>query len=412
MQDVKTTSMTLPAFGNWVGEGSEAGTVSISKGAGGCVETAAFSISICFWNNSGVVLVGGSGWAGMRLRRTVAGKACVWGLLCACTVTAQMPENASSPTLHVYTNLVQIPTLVLGRDHKPIAQIDERRFFVSLDGGPKLRATHARLEGDDPILLTILIDLSPSNPWAMLEPGEAIANLASLSLHTKDEVSIYALGCELIHFGDPGATDSASLTRQVDLVLQQSQSLDERDAKGRCGNRLYLWDSLATIVQQMSKRPGRRVILAVTDGVDRGSRNSWNALRDFAQTRSVAIFGLIPPEELRVNNITQNEVPFNEVCQLSGGILLPTSAKDLGKQLAWAVTLIRGRYIVEFPRPVTTVGAHHSMDITISRSHAFIRPTGAGVPTVDPAILNDPTTVPSDLSRTPQLGNRKILRPQ
>jgi hypothetical protein len=41
---------------------------------------------------------------------------------------------------------------------------------------------------------------------------------------------------------------------------------------------------------------------------------------------------------------------------LSGGILLPTPAQDLGKQLAWAVTLIRGRYIVEFPRPVTTVG--------------------------------------------------------
>ena len=40
---------------------AEAGTVSILKGAGGCVETAAFSISICFWNNSGVMLVGGIG---------------------------------------------------------------------------------------------------------------------------------------------------------------------------------------------------------------------------------------------------------------------------------------------------------------------------------------------------------------
>ena len=73
--------------------------------------------------------------------------------------------------------------------------------------------------------------------------------------------------------------------------------------------------------------------------------------------------------------------------------------------------LIRGRYIVEFPRPVTTVGGHYSMDITISRRQALIRPTGAGVPTDDPAILNDPTTVPPDLSRTPELGNRKILTP-
>jgi hypothetical protein len=192
------------------------------------------------------------------------------------------------------------------------------------------------------------------------------------------------------------------------MVLQQSRSQDQRDTKRRCQNPLSLWDSLATIVQTLSKRPGRRVILAVTDGVDRGSRNSWNALRFFAQTRSVAIFGLVQPADLRN---TQNEAPFNDVCQLSGGILLPTSAEDLGKQLAWAVMLVRARYIVEFPRPVTTVGGHYSMDITISRQAAFIRPAGAAIPIDDPAILNDPTTVPPDLSRTPQLGNRKILAP-
>jgi hypothetical protein len=339
------------------------------------------------------------------MQRTVAVRAYIWGLLCACSVIAQTSENISSPTLHVYTNLVQVPTLVLGHNHKPIAPVDERRFFVSLDGGRKLRATHARREGDDPISLAILMDLSQSDPGVMLGADQAIASLAPLSLHAKDEVSIYALDCELIHPTDQGATDAATLKRQVDLVLRQSQS---RDQKPGCQNPIDLWDSLATIVQTLSKRPGRRVILAVTDGVDRGSRNSWNAVRDFAQARSVAIFGLVQPGDLRH---TQNETPLDDLCQLSGGILLPTSAEDLGKQLAWAVTLIRGRYIVEFPHPVTTVGGHYSMDITISRRQVLIRPAGAEFPTDDPAILNDPTTVPSDLSRTPQLGNRKILTP-
>ncbi len=351
--------------------------------------------------------VGGSGWAGMRMRRTVA----VWALVCACSVAAQTPEDASSPTLHVYTNLVQIPTLVLGRDYKPTAQIDERSFFVSLDGGPKLQATHARLEGDDPISLAILLDLSQTNPGVMLRADEAIESLAPLSLHAKDEVSIYVLNCELIHPAVPGATDSVSLKEQVDLVLQRAQSLDESYTKQRCQKPLYLWDSLTNIVQNLSERRGRRVILAVTGGVDGGSRNSWNALRDFAQTRSVAIFGLVRHEDMRVNTVTQSETPFNQVCQLSGGMLLPTSAKDLGRQLAWAVTLIRGRYIVEFPRPVTTVGGSHGLAVTISGRDVFIRPTGAEVPTDDPAILNDPTTIPPDLSRTPQLGNRKIIAP-
>jgi hypothetical protein len=351
--------------------------------------------------------VGGSGWAGVRMWRTVAVRACIWGSLFACGVAAQTPESVGAPTLHVYTNLVQIPTLVLGTDRKPIAQIDERRFFVSIDGGRKFRVTHARLQGDDAISLAILMDLSQSNPGLLAWADKAIANLAP-SLREKDEVTIYALDCELIHPTDQGATDAAALKRQVDLVLRQSQSWDQSDTTRSCQNPINLWDSLASIVQMLSKQPGRRVILAVTDGMDRGSRNSWNELRDFAQTRSVAIFGLVQPADLL---ITPNEAPFDDVCQLSGGMLLPTPARDLKKQLAWAVTLIRGRYIVEFPRPVTAVGGHYSMDITISRHRAFIRPTGAGVPTDDPAILSDPTTVPPDLSRQPELGKRKVLTP-
>jgi hypothetical protein len=366
----------------------------------------AFPVYVCFWNNSGMMRIGVLGWAGVRMRRTVV-RACGLGLVCACSVAAQTPEDASSPTLHVYTNLVQIPTLVLGRDYKPIAPIDERRFFVSLDAGPKLQATHARLEGDDPISLTILLDVSQFNPgmsWA----AQAVESLAPVSLHAKDEVSIYVLNCELVHPAVPGATDSVSLKQQVDLVLQRSQSLDESHPKRKCQKPIYLWDALVSIVQKLSERSGRRVVLAVTNGVDRGSRNSWNELRDFAQSRSVAIFGLVQPGDMRA---TQSETPFNQVCQLTGGMLLPTPAKDLGKQLAWAVTLIRGRYIVEFPRPVTTVGGRHALDVTISRSQAFIRSSGAEVPTDDPAILNDPTTIPADLSRTPQLGNRKVLAP-
>src|ERR1700690_3084897 len=63
-----------------------------------------------------------------------------------------------APTLHVYTNLVQVPTLVLNRNGRPPAPIAEDRFFVSVDGGPKFRVTHARLEGDDPISLAIVLD--------------------------------------------------------------------------------------------------------------------------------------------------------------------------------------------------------------------------------------------------------------
>ncbi len=60
-------------------------------------------------------------------------------------------QEGVTPTLHVYTNTIQIPVLVLGSDRQPTGLIGGSRFEVSLDSGPKFRATHVRLEGDDPI---------------------------------------------------------------------------------------------------------------------------------------------------------------------------------------------------------------------------------------------------------------------
>src|ERR1039458_10536000 len=45
---------------------------------------------------------------------------------------ASIAQDEQVPTLHVYPNLVQVPTLVLGHDRKPIAPLVEGRFFVSL----------------------------------------------------------------------------------------------------------------------------------------------------------------------------------------------------------------------------------------------------------------------------------------
>jgi hypothetical protein len=72
-------------------------------------------------------------------------------------------------------------------------------------------------------------------------------------------------------------------------------------------------------------------------------------------------------------------------------------------------TLLRERYIVEFPRPFKSEGGEHSLVVTIDKSDAFIRSAGITVPIADPAVLADPMTVPSDPSRTPEYGKRRIL---
>jgi hypothetical protein len=93
-------------------------------------------------------------------------------------------------------------------------------------------------------------------------------------------------------------------------------------------------------------------------------------------------------------------------------MVLTADQKGLAERLKGFIRLVRGRYIVEFPHPLDTAGGMHGMEITIEKTEAFIRPAGISIPLDDPAILNDPNTVPQNPGDAPQLGKRKVLMPR
>ena len=183
--------------------------------------------------------------------------------------------------------------------------------------------------------------------------------------------------------------------------------------KSECKQPANLRDSLMVVTQALGEQPGRRVMLVVTDGVDRGSKTSWNGLRRFAQEQGVAIFGIVQLMDTDVGHNGQKnpEDVFQSVCEESGGNVLTASERSLAYELKQFTETVRARYIVEFPHPVDTKGGYHDMKITIANSNARILPAGIAVPKDDPAILNDPTTVPLDPADAPQLGKRKVISP-
>jgi hypothetical protein len=328
-----------------------------------------------------------------------------------CVGAAGAQETATT-TLHVYANTIQIPVLVLDAARQPIAPVAPSRFEISLDDGPKFRATHVRLEGDDPISLAILLDVSGKETDLMGKIDEAISNLAPPSLNSRDHVSIYALDCKLIRSLDNVPAEEGRLKSGVDAVLKSWKDRGGSRHGTDCQHRVHLWDALAFTTYALSNVPGRRVILVVTKGKDGGSKHPWNELRTYAQGAGVAIFGLryVPeePGHLYFLNIG-NEDPFNSLCELTGGMVLTASRRTEADELKRFMATVRGRYIVEFPRPYRSKGGEHSLVVTIDKSNAFIRSAGISVPIADPAVLADPMTVPSDPSRTPEYGKRSIL---
>ncbi|HEX4576390.1 MAG TPA: hypothetical protein VH117_03490 [Edaphobacter sp.] len=333
------------------------------------------------------------------------------------------PQDEPIHTLHVYANLLQVPTLVLGRNRERLkTPIAESRFSVSIDSGPWYRVTHVRPEGDDPISLAILLD--PSGDAAELMPkiDDAIAALAPLSLHPKDHVSIFGLDCTLVGSLNDAPADSLRLKTAVERALGPWTIRQQNKHEPECRASLHLWDVLAFISRELGKLPGRRVILAVSQGDDKGSVHPWNEVRFYAQTMGVAVFGLSyipqsPRATGRAYTQRNTEDPFRSLCELSGGIVMRADRGSLEDALKDFVTKVRERYIVEFPRPTKSLpGGHaemlpgeHGMEVKIAKGSYFIRPAGISVPIPDAALLADPTTVPSDPSLTPQPGTRKPL---
>jgi hypothetical protein len=329
---------------------------------------------------------------------------------------APVQQDEPIHTLHVYTNLIQIPTLVLGPNRERLVKpIAEGRFSISIDNGPLFRATHVRKEGDDPISLSILLDVSGDGAELMPKISDAIAALAPFSLHPRDHVSIYALDCSLVQSLNDVPAEGGQLKGGVEKALESWRLRKQNKKEPKCRQSVHLWDALAHITNELYKLPGRRVVLAVSQGDDKGSAHRWNEVRFYAQSLGVAVFGLsyLPKYAGAMGQMYphwSSEDPFRSLCELSGGLLTQTDPWSLDDVLKDFVTKLRERYIVEFPRPANSEPGELGMEVKIAKGDYFIRPAGISVPIPDPALLADPTTVPSDPSLTPEVGERKTMK--
>jgi hypothetical protein len=308
---------------------------------------------------------------------------------------------------------------VLGPNRERLkTPITEKRFSVRIDNGPWFRATHVRTEGDDPISLSILLDVSGDASKLMPKISNVIAGLAPLSLHPKDHVSIYVLDCSLVRSLNDVPAGASQLKLGVEKALESWRVRQQNWGVPSCRQTIHLWDALTYIAGEMYKQPGRRVILAVSQGDDEGSGRTWNEVRAYMQATGVAVFGMtyVPTAKEAGHDVFlrwSSENPFHLVCELSGGVVLLTHGNELEGTMERFMTMLRERYIVEFPRPANSTSGAHSMEVKIAKSDDFIRSAGISVPVPDAALLADPTTVPSDPTRTPEMGTRHPLeKPQ
>jgi hypothetical protein len=199
-----------------------------------------------------------------------------------------------------------------------------------------------------------------------------------------------------------------------------------------CKPTMQLWDSMASVLDDLDQQPGRRVLLAITDGEDTGSRTLWKDVMVHAQLRSEAVFGLLPmtmtvvklsesfnrietreTRHLESPSFGGTEDKFEQICVNSGGIPLQSSEHTTIFRLKEFTQMLRERYILEFPRAPNEEAGIHTIAVSYrKKSNLYIATTGITVPIASEDERESMKTIQSNPSLAPTEGNRKVLLPK
>lgn len=326
------------------------------------------------------------------------------------------PDYAAPYTLHVYSNLVQVPTLVLNQHGTVETGLQLSDFRMQLDAGPSFAPLSYRVEGKDPLNMALVVDVSAAVAPKQLARFQQNFRVAVSSLFTQeDKLSLYAINCVLgrSRVLQMAATDSG-IPHLLDEVIEKAKTGKADTADTGCAGQRRLWDAVALAVKHLESAPGRRVVLVLSDGADQVSMNNWNEVREFAAGLGVAVFGIrSQPMLLSPNRAgglqSAREDVFDLLCGGTGGVAFMPKHGDLEAGVAEAMQMIRGRYVLEFQRPRNSTAGHHLIEVKVPDRKAMVRPGGVAVKLMNASIANDPSTVPMDDSKAPSVGNRRPL---
>jgi hypothetical protein len=333
------------------------------------------------------------------------------------------PASETKPyVLHVYANLVQVPVLALDTNFKPLPPLEASNIDVSLDSGPIFHPTKLHIEGGEPIALSIVLDASGDQESLLRKFADASETMAASSLRQHDRLTLFAVDCRIIRSSLNLSVQPHVLETAVNHALSAATLHDGKD-RGKCGRSLRLWDTAAIAAKELTQQPGRRMLVIVSNGQDRKSTFSSIQLREFAADHSIAVFGLRDldryagdvgtPFNRHVAGVyysdrIKEENNYRELCEATGGLILTTPVSQLTASLARLLSMMRGRYILEFPRAANATPGRHSIDVTLPSRLAYIVVSGVTVAMPDADTEKDPTTIHTAPSPA-VMGARRML---
>jgi hypothetical protein len=288
------------------------------------------------------------------------------------------------PTIHVTTDLIQVPVLVLRPPFRIAAGLSRNNFSVSLDGGPSFQPSYVRPEGAEPIGLSVLVFAEPDEPEQLAGGLQAaIQAWPADLLHNTDKLSIYVSGCHLLRSLDHAPAD---LNRWRDAFVQavSFSTFNAALAGGKNCKRPMVDEVLEAAISQIATGSKWKVLLIIVNGERPADINSLRRVQPIAAAQGVTLFAIKYLQRgSSSSSVFSPTEGLNVLVSSLGGISVYSTFKDMGDITESIIRDIRERYILSFPRPANGSAGAHRIEIKTNVKGLIVRSSAVSAPVLD-----------------------------
>jgi VWFA-related protein len=198
------------------------------------------------------------------------------------------------PTIKVDVDIVNVLTSVRDKRGALVPNLEKADFTILEDGKPQEIKYFAK-ESDVPLTIGLLIDVSGSQRNVLEVERRAAAQFFSQVLRKKDMAFLISFGTETELEQD--YTNSTRLLQDALNKLQVQGGVGGLHpgpvpTSGSPRGTLYYDAVYLASEEKLKSEVGRKVIVAITDGVDQGSRVSINQAVEAAQKSDAVVYNI------------------------------------------------------------------------------------------------------------------------
>ena len=224
-------------------------------------------------------------------------------LLAPCLLAQQKPSTpdqtpaSTAPTIAVDARLVNLPVVVRDKKGALIQNLTKDDFVLQVDGKPQT-IRYFDKDTNLPLTLGLLVDTSASQRDVIDEERTASSTFLDQMLTTpKDKAFImqFATETELLQDITSSRPLLQAALKEIDTPGKSSGSSgdDTSGRRPRGGGGTVLYDSLFLASDElMSKQTGRKALIILSDGGDRGSRETLVKSIEAAQRADTIIYAI------------------------------------------------------------------------------------------------------------------------